>query len=227
MSQNNSIFILNEQGLIEINKPEVREHPAFKVILEKDKGSVGDADGRKKSMAKRELLYIYLIADPRSVYYNLSLTEKRRKAKIHATLPQNWIPDEAVVNALLYYEIHLKLDSTANAYLAAEKNLYNTAEDIHDMQNDISELKRMCKETMKQLTAEGTNVFSETEKLVNIDKAIALYSQIQKLQLDASKIIKELPAMTKVKNDLAAAYAEAGGELKLAVGGREVGNRED
>ena len=227
MSQNNSIFILNKEGFIEINKPEVREHPAFRTILEKDKGSVGDADGRKKSMAKRELLYIYLLADPRSVYYNLSLTEKKRKAKIHANLAQNWIPDEAVINALLYYEIHLKLDSTANAYLAAEKNLYNTAEDIHDMQNDISELKRMCKETMKQLTAEGTNVFSETEKLVNIDKAIALYAQIQKLQLEASKIIKELPNMTKVKNDLAAAYAEAGGQLKLAIGGREVGNRED
>lgn len=227
MSQTNSIFILNDKGLIEINKPEVRNHPAYRVILERDRGSSGDADGRKKSVATRELLYMYLLVDPRSMYYNLSFTERKRESKRHAGLPRSWAPDDDLKVAILEYEEHLKLDSTANAYIAAERNLYNTAEDIKDIQNTISELRRLSKETMSKLLADGTNVYAETEKLVAMEKVAAINKQIVELQLSSSKIIKELPAMTTVKNNLAAAYAETGGALKIVVGNRELGNRED
>jgi len=223
----NSIFILNDKGLIEINKLEARSKKEYRALIERDKGSDGDYDGRKKYKALREFLYMYMLLDPRSMYYNLPYSERHKKAKIHAGFHNTWAPDEVLKEAMIQYEIDLKLDAVANAYIAAERNYFNTAEDINEMQNNLSELKRLIKSTMNQLVAEGTHTLGDIERVNSIEKVIALSKQLLEIQMTSTKLINELPKMNKIVNDLKAAYAESGGELKIVVGNRELGNRED
>jgi hypothetical protein len=226
----NSIFSINERGLLEINKPEAREVPEYKALIARDKGSEGDADGKKKLKAFLELLYIYLILDPRSMYYNFSIQERREKAVKHCGLKSGtkaeWKEDDLIRQAMIRYEMDLKLDSTANAYLAAEKNLHNTAESIHDIQNSLADLKRQTKNFINKLSIQGEGGLGDVERINNITQVNALLNEMIKIQLDTNKIIKELPNMDEIKNKLYASYAETGGSKKLVIGNRELGNRE-
>src|SRR5690606_3775109 len=75
----------------------------FKILITRDRGGkiAGDADGRKKFMATKELAYIYFIASSKSEFVN-NFAEAERHDRIIAKLnmPEGWKPDGYVQNAI-------------------------------------------------------------------------------------------------------------------------------
>lgn len=92
--------------------PEVRMFEPFRKIIERDKGSKGDADGRKKAIATKELAFIYWFADPRSTYNERYRDEKERYFKVKAIvgLPEDWEADDLIRNAIDFYLEEVKGD---------------------------------------------------------------------------------------------------------------------
>jgi len=62
------LFTLNlsNKSTVSINEPAVMRIPAFKRLINRDRGSVGDADGRKKYKALKELTFIWYYCDFKS-----------------------------------------------------------------------------------------------------------------------------------------------------------------
>lgn len=95
--------------VLEDNKPvfnpEVRMFAPFRKIIERDKGSKGDNDGRKKYNATKELAFIYWYADPRSNYKESYQNEEERTEKIKKLLglDDNWKIDSVILEAIEFY----------------------------------------------------------------------------------------------------------------------------
>lgn len=77
-----------------------------RTILQRDKGSPGDSDGRKKLFAYKELGAVYWIADYRSPgrlngYEGKDLIDD---AKRNFNLPDDWEPDKTILDLVKIYE---------------------------------------------------------------------------------------------------------------------------
>lgn len=92
--------------------PEVRVIVEFNRILMRDKGSEGDADGRKKRFALRELAFVhfYCAFDSRFDLYD---TEEERIEAIKKAvgLPDDWIKDSLIDDAINRYSDMMKTES--------------------------------------------------------------------------------------------------------------------
>jgi hypothetical protein len=101
------------EGEFPIFNPEVRMFAPFRKILERDKGKksdrgiyeTGDADGRRKAIATKELAFIYWFCDPRSSYVESyqDLQLREEKVKTLLDLPANWKIDEVIKDAVRFY----------------------------------------------------------------------------------------------------------------------------
>ena len=81
-----------------IIEPEAIMLAPFKVLYDRDKR-------KDKSLAKQELAYIYYMGDPRSDYQYIIDKDKRMGEVIKGLgMPAGWKPDDAVNNALTFYE---------------------------------------------------------------------------------------------------------------------------
>jgi hypothetical protein len=87
--------ILNKDWLLTI--------PVFKKLIHRDKGSLGDVDGRKKFRAIKEFTYIYHMTDPRSPLENYEDFERMQKSLQYAELKEKDI-DVDILAALTEYE---------------------------------------------------------------------------------------------------------------------------
>lgn len=225
---NTSIFELDAEGQLVINKPEIRKIKEYADILKRDKGSPADWDGKKKLKSFAELLYIYLILDPRSMFYVLPLSERRIKAKELVGLP-DLREDDVIKAAIIRYEADMRLNSSANSYLAAERFLYSTSEDIHKNIELIQELKKQSDELSSKLLPENgdKSTLGDMEKITFSKELAGVISQIVDIETKIEKIISKLPNMTTITRELAIKYAEEGGSFKAVVGGGTLGNREE
>jgi hypothetical protein len=87
------LFKLNEDFEIEIDKDEIFTIKEFRRILQRDRGSRGDSQGRKKKQAIKEFSFIYNYCDFASPYAEYSEDERFREAATGAGLPSNFIED--------------------------------------------------------------------------------------------------------------------------------------
>ena len=85
--------------------PEARMIKEFLYLITRDKGSKGDADGRKKRLATKELAFVHFIGHHNSEFV-LTFEENEREEKIKKflDLPSDWKPDAAVKEAVGVYE---------------------------------------------------------------------------------------------------------------------------
>ena len=99
----------------------------FRKIIERDKGSKGDIDGRREYNATKELAFIYWFADPRSNYKESYQNETERVEKIKKllNLSEDWKPDTLIKDAISFYLEEIKEDFDVgfleDAIAAAEK----------------------------------------------------------------------------------------------------------
>lgn len=221
----NTLFILNTQGELEVNKPEARNIKAFKVLFDRDKGSPGDASGKKQLIACRELYYIYLVYDVRSIYYNLPLVVKKEKARETANLPDNWKEDVKLDEAVETYLEYFKLSSAGKAYSVAERAYHSLASDAELIQEEIVSLKHMLTTRIK--TLEKSNKLGNVELQSILEETTKLMSELVKLQGSLIDNIGKFDKAGETVKKLAAKFAEEGGSLKTPVGGGELYNREE
>jgi hypothetical protein len=80
-----------------------------RLILQRDRGSNGDSDGRKKLFAYKELGAVYWIADYRSPgrMQGYEGTELIEDAIRNFELPAEWKPDKVISDLITKYEAHV------------------------------------------------------------------------------------------------------------------------
>lgn len=101
------LFILNDETfLVEINKTWISTIKEFKKLIVRDKGSEGDADGRKKYKAIKELTFVYHYVDFRSQFRDYPDVDKMKVCLRNAGFEEDyaWSKDEDLVAAIKIYE---------------------------------------------------------------------------------------------------------------------------
>jgi len=126
------IFLINADGVLEVNKIEARNIPEFKEILIRDKGGKvdGDYDGRRKFFAFRELMFIYLTAHPASIYRDLPDKIREEKARKDCNLPDTWKVDKLIEDAKAKFIELIDMSALYHSYINANKGVYALGEDI-------------------------------------------------------------------------------------------------
>lgn len=93
-----------DTGEIGLDKVFISMVPEFRNILQKDRGGVkGDNDGRKKILAKRKFMFIYLTKDVNSILENYDEFARRTEAMSMSELTEKDI-DSDVLAAMDKYE---------------------------------------------------------------------------------------------------------------------------
>lgn len=109
----------------------------IKLILGRDKGSNGDADGRDKKFAYKELGMVYWMADYRSPgrmngYEGDDLIKDGIK---NYNLPEDWKPDKIVNDLITIYETHTNggvAAQTLSEIMATFRLMLNTTKFIRE-----------------------------------------------------------------------------------------------
>ncbi len=223
------LFSINtKKGTLELNKEEVRQIPAYKAIIIRDKGGKvkGDPDGRRKYFAFKELYYVYIMADPFNMYSVLN-EERRHKRAIQVTSLidiEGWKPDKAIKDAIKQYIEDIKLSPTAYTYINARKALQNIGKDLELLNTYSEELRdkmREHQETIKNIDS--------TEK--EIQEAELAIGTIRRNLIENSNsillITKSIPERHKSLEQLKTQLAEEDSELEQVVGGGLVFEMED
>ena len=216
-------FILNQDGELEINVPEVRKTPIYEELFKRDKYSPGDAQGTKKLIATAEIYYIFLISDIRSSIYSLPIKERKLKAKELAKLPDKWKEDDLLLQAIEQYKKDFKLTASGKAYATAEANYYSLAEDTEYLSEELVALKELLRDKLKKVK---TSSIGNTEVGLLAKEIVAIIENCSKQQKVIMGNIKEFANLDKTVKELANKFIQEGGSFKIPIGNRELGNRE-
>lgn len=216
------IFIINTDGLLEINKPEARNIPEFKAIIIRDKGSDGDHDGRKKLYAFKELMFAYTYYHPLSMYRDLA-DEVRFSACVgYADLPLDFKLDDLIKAAGRVIIETADLSSLYHAFINANRAIYSLGEDI----KFFNERKEKVRKSLKEKIALLDETVEEEERQ-DVERQVEYLTK--SLMDSGTKIIsindslpKAYETIEKLKQKILDEEAE---EAKL-YGGGSVGNRE-
>ena len=103
------LFKLNESFEVEIDKDAIWTTKEFRRILQRDRGSRGDAQGRKKRQATKEFSFIYNYCDFASPYVEYEDEERFVAAAEGAGLPQEFLET---------YESDKELQAAVSKYFA-------------------------------------------------------------------------------------------------------------
>lgn len=210
MSKFENLFNIDEGG-ISLNKEELRYNAAFKPLI---------AKGRE-GMAN--IMFVYLMGDPRSIYSALSLADKEEEARKYCRFEEGWKPSPILRLAIEEYEKLVNLTPTGKSFLAANKALISIGEDINSMMDNISYIKKLLTSKVNELQS---GLMGDDETIILIKECKALLGEIIKTQGDAQKVIKDIPPMNKTVKDLATSWASEGNGRKEIHGGGELNNRE-
>jgi hypothetical protein len=115
-------FKITVDGLV-IRREEVIIYKELAKILERDRGSAGDSQGRKKQQALKEFKYMYMYCHPESTPNRNGLTDKdKHKESVKlAGLPEGWTPDNDILLAMRVYEKELASTLSLNMIRNARK----------------------------------------------------------------------------------------------------------
>ena len=222
--ENRGLFSVDDDGLLIINKVEVRKIKEFRIILERDKGSKGDSEGKKKYQAFKEFMYIYLIADVKSIYRDLPIEERKDRAKRKAELEDDWKEDSSIKDATKVYERIPKLTGSEHAYYNASKGMYSIGEDLKLFNKANARTRKKIEKLELEMEDDDITPDQLESKEYMLDKLT------ENLSKNTQEIVKLSNLLPKAYEGLEGLYEkmrkEQEGKKKL-YGGGEVGRREE
>lgn len=218
------IFLIKD-GLLLINKIEVRTIPAFKAILMRDKGGKvdGDYDGRLKLYAFKELMYIYLYHHPASIYRDLPDNVKHEKCIDHTVLEKSWKPDDVIKKAVRIFHDIIDMSALHHSFVNANKAVYALGEDLkffNKLRDNLRDKINVANDLIETVTTEEERKQAEAEvdhsttRLMDIGVKINSISNNLPTAFDTVETLKQ-----KLLDE-----SEVGGKI---YGGGELGNREE
>ena len=134
-----------------INKEELVLHEPFKTLLSLEYNKQpGDTQGRNRTRAFKELVYMYFAYDPSSDYINFSEEEKKAEAVKAANLQEDFEESEVLQQCIEIYTAvsktrALKLLESTNKAIDALRGHYEalTPESIEDPSKLIASLRNL------------------------------------------------------------------------------------
>lgn len=203
-------LIVEEDGIPKFN-PEAKLIKEFKTLIERDKGSEGDSQGRKKLQATKELAFVALYVNLKSAYNRNYEPEARTlELKRSLKLPEDWVVDDIMQAAMKVYAITQVTPSSA--MLTATRN------GLYAARNIVTLLEKRLKRTMSLLNEieligiveDGHE--NEVDKLM--DKAMG---DIEKLMKYSKQITDQLLVLDSLEKKYVKEMEETKGKNKTEV----------
>lgn len=228
MRDNTSLFIISQEGVLELNKDELREIPEFREILFQDKGSEGDHDGRKKLYAFKVFKFIHGYCKTTSIYRDLPEKKRLESCKDFAGLPSDWTPNAVVQKAMSKYVELLNLSALHLAYVNANRGVYGIGQDLELLNERRTAIRTKVQKSQDKLAKLEDQDSPEETQIQSLNQTI---EQSTNFLMDISRKImainNKLPEAFKTVEDLKRKLAdEEAGENKL-YGGGDLGRREE
>lgn len=170
------LFSVGDNLELIINKNALLGFTSFKNIIRRVVPIEGDSDGRKKEYAKRELLYIYHIAD----MYSLPNTKRYNKKQAHnyalskSGLPMGYVPDIEVEQAIMDYKLE-------QSNVGSE-----TVDEIIKTFNLTQKIIKMARLSIEGYLVKGTLNKDEMKEMLGILQNVITFSS------EVPALIKEL-----------------------------------
>lgn len=202
-----------ERGLLTLDKEELRSVPSFRRILERDRGSEDDCDGRKKYMSLKQFKYVFFMHDNDSPIAKLSDKERHAKAIKLSELPVDFKVDVELRRAAAdYVELLLDLSPSIKILLSLERGL-STADQV------VNVLINAMQSALAKVPTEITSV----EDTINNNALVeGLVSNVSTLISLSQSIPKAISSIEEIREKI----KQERGEDTLR-GARVKGNRED
>lgn len=218
------IFIINEEGILEVNKKEIRNIKAFRDILFRDKGKKvdGDYDGRRKAFAFKEFMYIYVYTHPASIYRDLPDENRHIKSIEHAELPSDWKVDTVIKKAQDKFLKILNMSAFYHSFINANKAVYALGEDLKFFNSLRDKVRNSLIEKIKELEVETSEENIKKLKRV-IDNATI---QLMELGIKVTSVSNSLPSAFETIEKLKQILIKEGDKDGNIFGGGVVHNRE-
>ena len=218
-----NLFIINEKGFLEINKPSLRSILEFKAILIRDKGSEGDHDGRKKFIAFKELMFVHTYTHPASPYKDLGDKDRENVVIETCKFDTAWKPDNLIWAACDKYKELINMSALYYSYNNASKAVYSIGKDLNFFNEQKNKKRKTLVDLTKQTEASSLDVAELQEMDMRIDllttSLLKLGDEIINL---TTKLDKAFVTLSGLKNRLLEAE-QVGSNLR---GGGKLGNRE-
>lgn len=215
-------FFKVENDRLVIDRDAVRGIPIFRIIIERDKGTKGDVDGRKKEFAFKEFMYIYCVSDYRSWIVKGGHNDKEchKLAIKDSGLAETYKPDEVIKDAIiLYKERQLgelpslgAVESILTGLKVADKISKSIANNIERTLDASEEDRKRKIENSEPILAGDDLVLTQ-----------ALVGQLKQLMDISTKLPTSIATLEQLRDKLS--KEESG--TNLGRGGREIGNRAD
>lgn len=209
-------------GLLVLDKEEIRGISCFKSLLERDKGSEGDHDGRKKYHAFKEFYYIYWVADLFSSGNKGGYPEKElhKQAIKEARLDENYKPDKLVKECIQYYrEEQLSSLPSLGALNNLIKGIKLSEQISQKMINNIQAIIETGEER-RQKQIENNEPIDIAQESIEAQGLIGLLDQLNKVAISVPKTLATL-------KDLQEQVTKEQGGSQFTRGGHKKGNRAD
>lgn len=216
-----NIFKL-EDGIIVIDKVELRADPEFRPILERLLKIPGDHDGKKKFGNFKLLHYIKLVADMFSWINQSGYNDKEIHAQAvkESGLDDKYKPDAGIIAAInKYRKIQEDMYPSLGTLTVALRGLRTTRKILDRMTSNMESKLELLDKKKAEAEARGETMNIADEQII-IDQLI---KQIEDLNKMSITIPKTLDALEKIEDRL---KRESAGDT-VARGGKSIGNRAD
>lgn len=216
------IFTIDDKGSLILNKEYIRGIEPFKTILERDKGSKGDVQGRKKEQAWKEFMYIYIVASVFSFPNKGGYNDKEcHEAGIsESKLPSDFKPDPVIKDAIIRYkEIQLAMLPSISSLSIGLKGLRLSGVISENISRSIESTLELKQKKDQEKIDNG----EEIDILSSIASNDMLITQLNQLL----KITNQLPVTIENIETLKGKITKEEMGDTMGRGGQKLGNRAD
>jgi len=210
------LFVLDDNTrLVDINKPWVSTIKEFKKLITRDKGTIGDREGRRKLQATREFTFIYHYCDYGSKFTNYEEEDKRAACLSNADLDINLDiqKDEDLLNAIVKYK-SLQQSPSLTLLNELKEGIHTAHKVVKKVRVNLeSKLASMDFDTFE----EGENPRDKVDPITRLTSSLDLLMNLTKRLPETLNAIEALEE--KVKKQLS--------DTNQVRGGAELGIREN